>query len=68
MHCQGISVINHKKNDKDIQRNSLVIEPIEIIEKIKSSFLGREKKVYFPQADGMAKAFPEAGKNEYKEG
>ncbi len=26
---QGISVINHKKNDKDIQRNSLVIEPIE---------------------------------------
>ncbi len=33
--CQGISVINHKKNDKDIQRNSLVIESIEIIEKIK---------------------------------
>lgn len=33
--CQGISVINHKKNDKDIQRNSLVIEAIEIIEKIK---------------------------------
>ena len=33
--CQGISVINHKKNDKDIQRNSLVIESLEIIEKIK---------------------------------
>ncbi|RJV72749.1 DNA cytosine methyltransferase [Coprococcus sp. AF27-8] len=33
--CQGISVINHKKNEKDIQRNSLVIESIEIIEKIK---------------------------------
>ena len=29
------SVINHKKNDKDIQRNSLVIESLEIIEKIK---------------------------------
>lgn len=36
--CQGISVINHKKNDKDIQRNSLVIESIEIIEKIKPRF------------------------------
>ena len=33
--CQGISVINHKKNEKDIQRNSLVIESIEIIERIK---------------------------------
>ena len=33
--CQGISVINHKKNDKDVQRNSLVIESLEIIEKIK---------------------------------
>ncbi len=32
--CQGISVINHKKNEKDIQRNSLVIESIEVIEKI----------------------------------
>ena len=33
--CQGISVINHKKNEKDIQRNSLVIESIEIVERIK---------------------------------
>lgn len=33
--CQGISLINHKKNDKDLKRNSLVIESIEIIKKIK---------------------------------
>lgn len=33
--CQGISVINHKKNENDIQRNSLVIESIEIVERIK---------------------------------
>lgn len=33
--CQGISLINHKKNDKDLNRNSLVIESIEIIKKIK---------------------------------
>jgi DNA (cytosine-5)-methyltransferase 1 len=33
--CQGISVINHKKNNKEIQRNSLVVESVAIIEKIK---------------------------------
>ncbi len=33
--CQGISVINHKKNDNDINRNSLVIESVEIIKRIK---------------------------------
>lgn len=32
--CQGISVINHKKNDKEINRNSLVVESVEIIRKI----------------------------------
>ena len=36
--CQGISVINHKKNEKDIQRNSLVIESIKVIETIKPRF------------------------------
>ena len=29
--CQGISVINHKKNAHEINRNSLVVESIEII-------------------------------------
>ena len=33
--CQGISVINHKKNDGEIRRNSLVIESVEIIQRIK---------------------------------
>ena len=33
--CQGISVINHKKNANDINRNSLVIESVEIVKVIK---------------------------------
>ena len=33
--CQGISVINHKKNEQDIKRNSLVVESIEVIQVIR---------------------------------
>ena len=33
--CQGISVINHKKNESDIERNSLVVQSVEMISKIK---------------------------------
>lgn len=33
--CQGISVINHKKNAGEIKRNSLVIESVEIVRHIK---------------------------------
>lgn len=33
--CQGISVINHKKNVGEIKRNSLVIESAEIIKRIR---------------------------------
>ena len=33
--CQGISVINHKKNAGEIKRNSLVIESVEIVRRIK---------------------------------
>lgn len=33
--CQGISVINHKKNANDINRNSLVVESIEIVKTIR---------------------------------
>ena len=33
--CQGISVINHKKNDQEINRNSLVVESVEIIKEIR---------------------------------
>lgn len=32
--CQGISVINHKKNGQEIKRNSLVVESVEIIHRI----------------------------------
>lgn len=36
--CQGMSVANHKKNDTEIIRNSLVIESIKIIKKIHPKF------------------------------
>ena len=36
--CQGISVINHKKNGKELKTNSLVVESIEIVKKIKPRF------------------------------
>lgn len=36
--CQGMSVANHKKNDTEIIRNSLVIESIKIIQKIHPKF------------------------------
>ena len=36
--CQGMSVANHKKNDGTIEKNSLVIEALEIIKKIKPTF------------------------------
>lgn len=36
--CQGMSVANHKKTDHEIERNSLVIESLELIEKINPCF------------------------------
>jgi DNA (cytosine-5)-methyltransferase 1 len=33
--CQGMSVANHKKNDKDKLRNSLILESINIVKKFK---------------------------------
>lgn len=33
--CQGMSVANHKKNDGTINKNSLVVEAIEIVQEIK---------------------------------
>lgn len=45
--CQGISVINHKKNDKEINRNSLVVESIEIIHRIKPRFFIIENVMAF---------------------
>ena len=36
--CQGMSVANHKKNDGTIDKNSLVVEALEIVNKIKPKF------------------------------
>ena len=45
--CQGISVINHKKNDQEINRNSLVVESVEIIDRIKPRFFVFENVMAF---------------------
>lgn len=45
--CQGISVINHKKNSKEINRNSLVVESIEIVKQIKPRFFIFENVMAF---------------------
>ena len=45
--CQGISVINHKKNSKEIHRNSLVVESVEIIAEIKPRFFIFENVMAF---------------------
>lgn len=36
--CQGMSIFNHKKNEKDIVRNSLVIESLNLVKKIQPKF------------------------------
>ncbi len=58
--CQGISVINHKKNDKEINRNSLVVESVELISKINPRFFIIENVMAFqktlcitPNGDAM---------------
>lgn len=45
--CQGISVINHKKTSKEINRNSLVVESIEIIKTIRPRFFIFENVMAF---------------------
>lgn len=45
--CQGISVINHKKNGKEINRNSLVVESVEIIRRINPRFFILENVMAF---------------------
>lgn len=45
--CQGISVINHKKNNNEINRNSLVVESIEVVKKIKPRFFIFENVMAF---------------------
>lgn len=45
--CQGISVINHKKTSKEINRNSLVVESVEIIKNIRPRFFIFENVMAF---------------------
>jgi DNA (cytosine-5)-methyltransferase 1 len=45
--CQGISVINHKKNANEINRNSLVVESIEVVKRIKPRFFIFENVMAF---------------------
>lgn len=45
--CQGISVINHKKTSQEINRNSLVVESIEIIKEINPRFFVLENVMAF---------------------
>lgn len=40
--CQGMSVANHKKNDGTIEKNSLVVESLEIVKEIKPKFFVSE--------------------------
>lgn len=59
--CQGISVINHKKNDNDIHRNSLVVESVEIIQQIKPKFFVMENVMAFQKTlciDRSGRAVP----------
>ena len=45
--CQGMSVANHKKNNKDIQRNSLIVESVEIVKDIHPKFFVFENVATF---------------------
>lgn len=48
--CQGMSVVNHKKTDKEIVRNSLVVESVELIKRIKPRFFIIENVAGFAKA------------------
>lgn len=45
--CQGMSVANHKKNNKDIQRNSLIVESVQIVKDIRPKFFVFENVATF---------------------
>lgn len=66
--CQGMSVANHKKTDTEIVRNSLVIESINIIKKLKPRFFIFENVPAFMKTactdiDGKEKTIEEAIQN-----
>lgn len=62
--CQGMSIANHKKKD-ELSRNSLVIESINLVNKIKPKFFVFENvraflKTYCTNNDGKQKTIREA--------
>lgn len=66
--CQGMSVANQKKNDKEIVRNSLVVESIKIIKEIQPNFFIFENvpafmKTLCTDIDGTNKTIAEAIEN-----
>lgn len=66
--CQGMSVANHKKSNSEIIRNSLVIESIKIIKKIRPRFFVFENvpafmKTVCTDIDGFDKPIGDAIKN-----
>lgn len=66
--CQGMSIANHKKNDNEIIRNSLVIESIKIIQKVNPKFFVFENvsafmKTVCTDVDGSNKSISEAIEN-----
>lgn len=66
--CQGMSVANHKKNDNEIIRNSLVVESIKIIKEVHPKFFVFENVASFMKTictdiDGVDKPISEAIKN-----
>lgn len=67
--CQGMSVANHKKNDHEIIRNSLVVESIKIINNIHPKFFVFENvpafmKTICTDIDGINKPIGDAIKND----
>lgn len=63
--CQGMSVANQKKNDKDLIRNSLVVESIKVIKKVRPNFFIFENvpafmKTICTDIDGKNKSIADA--------
>lgn len=63
--CQGMSVANHKKSDNEIIRNSLIVESIDIVSKIKPKIFIFENvptflKTLCTDTDGVERPISEA--------
>lgn len=63
--CQGMSIANHKKTANEIIRNSLVLESVQLVKKIKPRFFIFENVAAFMKtgctmADGRVKAIGDA--------